>query len=283
MARSRRGDSRNINIVLGTTGKYVTLFLLLAFVMFPVVWLFATSLKLEKDFFTSPPVFIFIPTLINFERIFTSGFSLYLRNSVIVAATTTFLTVSIGCLAAYALARFKLRGAVVILLMILITRLVPGVTMVVPFFVLWQSLGLNDTLTGLILANTGFSLPLTTWLMYGFFLEIPPELDECAMADGCSQFGAFWRISFPLCLPGIGATAILTFIWVWNEFIFALVLTTRNAKTMPVHIASFIAERASYWGQMFAIGAIIVIPVFILVLFVQRTLIRGLTAGAVKG
>ena len=148
--------------------------------------------------------------------------------------------------------------------------------MILPYFVLFRWFHLTDTLPGLILAYTGFSLPFAAWMMYGFFLEIPSDIEDSAMVDGCSDFGVFWRILLPLTTPGLTATAILVFLGSWNEFLFALVLTGSSAKTLPLYLSGFIAERSVFWGGLFSVASVIVLPAFILTLLVQRALVRGL-------
>jgi len=251
---------------------------------FPIFWIFSTSLKQEADFFITPPSILFTPTFANYQRaVLNPEFINYLVNSVLVSVAVTILALAAASLAAYALARYEFPGARLLALAILSARLVPGATMIIPYFVLFRWLRLTDSLPGLILAYTGFSLPFACWMLYGFFLEIPSDVEDSARIDGCSDFDVFHRIVLPLSLPGLGATAILVFLGAWNEFLFALILAGRSAKTLPLYLSSFIAERTVFWGGLFAVASVMIIPAFVLILIVQRSLVRGLTAGAVKG
>jgi multiple sugar transport system permease protein len=206
-----------------------------------------------------------------------------LSNSLLVSGATTLMVLVIGSLAAHALARYEFPAAKWIAIAILSARLVPGATMIMPYYVLFRWYGLVNTVPGLVLAYVGFSLPFACWLLYGFFLEIPSDVEDSARIDGCNDFDVFWRIVLPLTKPGLAATAILVFLNTWNEFLFALVLAGRDTRTLPVYLATFISERTVFWGNLFAVASVMVIPCLILVLCVQRSLVRGLTAGAVKG
>lgn len=264
--------------------KYVLVAVVLFALLLPIYWIFASSLKLERDFFVSPPAFVFEPTLGNYTTALSDlQFLGYLMNSLIVSISTTLITLTIGSLAAHALARYEFRGAKIIALAILSARLVPGATMIMPYYVLFRFYGLNNTIPGLVLAYVGFSLPFACWLLLGFFLEIPSDVEDAGRIDGCSDFGVFWRIVLPLTRPGLAATAILVFLGTWNEFLFALVLAGRDTRTLPVYLATFISERTIFWGNLFAVASFMVLPCLILIMLVQRHLVRGLTAGAVKG
>jgi multiple sugar transport system permease protein len=264
--------------------KYSLVVVVLFALLLPIYWIFASSLKMERDFFVTPPAFAFEPTLANY-RISLSDLQFvgFLRNSLVVSLSTTLITLTIGSLAAHALARYEFRGAKLIALAILSARLVPGATMIMPYYVLFRFYGLNNTIPGLVLAYTGFSLPFACWLLLGFFLEIPSDVEDAARIDGCSDFAVFWRIVLPLTRPGLAATAILVFLGTWNEFLFALVLAGRDTRTLPVYLATFISERTVFWGNLFAVASFMVLPCLILIMLVQRHLVRGLTAGAVKG
>jgi|SoiMethySBSTD1v2_1073268.scaffolds.fasta_scaffold585934_2 multiple sugar transport system permease protein len=264
--------------------KYSLVAVVLFALLLPIYWIFASSLKMERDFFVTPPAFIFEPTLTNY-RISLSDlqFVSFLQNSLVVSLSTTLITLTIGSLAAYALARYEFPGAKLIAIAILSARLVPGATMIMPYYVLFRWYGLNNTIPGLVLAYTGFSLPFACWLLLGFFLEIPSDVEDAARIDGCSDFAVFWRIVLPLTRPGLAATAILVFLGTWNEFLFALVLAGRDTRTLPVYLATFISERTVFWGNLFAVASFMVLPCLILIMLVQRHLVRGLTAGAVKG
>lgn len=264
--------------------KHALMLLVVILTAFPLYWVVGSSLKRPADMFLSPPLIIFPPTLVNYQNaVLQPEFARSFGNSLVVALSVASLAVALGSLAAFGLARYRFPGSRLFILGILSSRLVPGATMIIPYFVLFRGLGLVDSVPGLILANTGFSLPFACWMMYGFFLEIPTELEDAGLVDGCTDFGIFWRIALPLTLPGLGATFILVFMSAWNEFLYALILSGRVAKTLPVYLASFIAERQLDWGSLFSVASVMVIPTFFLMLLVQRSLVRGLTAGAVKG
>ncbi len=265
--------------------KYAMAILVLVTLLLPIYAVVTSSLKNDRDIFVHPPAIVaFQPTLTNYQQTLTNpDFLLFARNSLLVAFTVTVVTLAIACLAAHALARYEFPGAKLIALAILSARLVPGVAMIMPYYVIFRWYHLNGTLEGLMVGYTGFFLPFASWLMYGFFLEIPSDVEDSGRIDGCSDFGVFWRIVLPLTRPGLAATAILVFLGAWNEFFFALVITGRNTRTLPVYLATFISERTIFWGALFTVATLMAIPCLILVLLVQKSLVRGLTAGAVKG
>ena len=264
--------------------RYGLMFFVIVLAALPLVWMFSSSLKRQVDIFAMPPIFFFTPTLQEYERVlYNPQFTLALGNSLLVAGGTTLLTLAVASLAGYALARYEFPGARLIILAILSARLIPGATMVIPYFVLFRTLGLTDTVHGLILAYTGFLLPFAAWLMYGFFLEIPSDIEDSGRIDGCSDLGVFWHIVLPLTRPWLGATAILVFLGAWNEFLYALILSGRQAKTLPIFLSGFIGEFRISWAGMFAAATVMVVPALILTLLAQKNLVRGLTAGAVKG
>jgi multiple sugar transport system permease protein len=258
--------------------------LVIVLAILPLVWMVSSSLKYQVDIFAKPPVFFFTPTFQEYERVlYDPQFTLALKNSLLVAGGTTLLTLAIASLAGYALARYEFPGSRLVILAILSARLIPGATMVIPYFVLFRTLRLTDTVPGLMLAYAGFSLPFAAWLMYGFFLEVPSDIEDSGRIDGCSDLGVFWHIVLPLTRPGLGATAILVFLGAWNEFLYALILSGREAKTLPLFLSSFIGEFKMSWGGLFAAATVMVVPALILTLLAQKNLVRGLTAGAVKG
>lgn len=289
--------------LLASTITYMVLTAWAIFTMFPIIWVYTSAFKQPEEVFEIPPKWIFKPTLHNFEVVFgltipteletvtekqqiaelQSKFPRYFLNSVIVSTGSTLLSLSIGSLAAYSLARFRIRAKKAILTGIILTRLVPPITLVVPFYVLWRHLGLTDTHFGLILVYLTFNLPFAIWMMRGFFLEIPIELEEAALIDGCSRLGAFLRVSIPLAAPGLVATSIFNLLLSWNEFLFASVLTAEHAKTLSPSILSYITDKAILWGRLYAAAATILLPVMLFSLAVQKHLGRGLTGGAVKG
>lgn len=254
--------------------------------LLPLVWMLMTSLKFQRDIFSVPPSFLFDPTLSQYIDVLTRGaFTMQMLNTVIVAVGSSLLSLIAGAMAGYALSRLRIRGATTIGALILASRGVPPIALAVPMFLVARTLGITDTHITLILAYCSFVIPYVMWLMRGFFLSLPKELEESAMIDGCSRMGAFFRIIVPISVPGLLATFIFSIILAWEELLFALVLTNRQATTFPVAIAGMVGdtESGANWGALAAAGMVTVIPVVILALLVQKWLIRGLAEGATKG
>jgi len=258
--------------------------LLLATSIFPIAWLFMVSTKSPLEVFARPPVWIYKPILDNYYEIFVAQrFDAYILNSIVISSCSTALSVAIGSLGAYSFARFKFRGSRNIAAWILSTRMFPPIAAAVPIFILWKQVGLFDTQLGLTIVYAASNLPYVVWMMRAFLLEIPRELEEAAMVDGCTRLGALTRIVLPLARPGLTATSILCIILSWNEFLFALVLTSMSAKTASVAITGYITAYGVKWGEVGAAAIAVTIPVIIFGLLAQRHLVRGLTFGAVKG
>ena len=256
---------------------------MLIFVLFPILWAVMSSLKTQGQAQSIPPVWIFKPGFDNFVSAFVKrDFGRLLINSLTVCLSATFFSVALGALAGYGLARFQIKGKNVVLMWIMSIRMFPPIAAIIPFFLLYKELGLIDTRLGLIIAYTGFNLPFAVWIMHGFFLEIPRDLDDAALIDGCSPWRAFFTIALPLAAPGLVATAIFAMLFSWNEFMFALILSRSNSQTMPVGIMGFITHRGVIWGEIMAAASIIMIPMVAFTLFAQKYLVRGLTLGAVK-
>lgn len=250
----------------------------------PIVYLFITSFKPAELTFAVPPVWNFTPTLQNYRDVFAgANFTKYFFNSFIVATTTTLVALVLGAFAGYGFARYPFRGNDALRLGSLLPQMLPPITIIVPLYVLFNSMRLIDSQWALIISYLTFSVPLSIWMTTGFFADVPVELEESAMIDGCTRLGAFFRISVPIAAPGLAATAILSFIYCWNEFLYAVILTGRDARTLPVTITSFMTNRAILWGRIAASGSLVLIPVLIFALIAQRYLVRGLSRGAVKG
>jgi multiple sugar transport system permease protein len=257
-------------------------------VLAPLGFLLLTSLRPADEFLTTPPVLI--PQALTFEH-YRAVLSpdqdtlRFLLNSLIVAGTTTVVSVALGALAAYALARLRLPFglATLIAFAFLIVRFYPKVTVALPYFLLMRDLGLLDTPAAVIVAHVGLTLPFVVWLMLAFFREFPRELEESARIDGCTVWQRFRLIVLPLTKPALMTAALMTAILSWNEFLMASAVAPAHAKTLPVRVAGFITDKGILWGPMSAMSAIIVIPVVLFALFGQRYLVRGLTMGAVKG
>lgn len=278
-------DAGGTRIRIGEMIRIVSGVLVAVLFLFPIFWMVLTSLKQQVDIFTSPPTFFFEPTLSTYVEYFhRTDFVQRFINTVIVAAGSGVLSIVIGSLSGYALARVRLRGAGTIGVLILLSRGVPPIALAVPMFLVARKFGLTDKHITLILAYSTFLIPYVMWLMRSFFISLPRELEESAMIDGCSRFGAFFKIIVPISLPGLLSTLIFSMILAWEELLFALVLTNRYATTIPVTIAGIAGDtiNGANWGALTAVGTITVVPVVIFALAVQKWLIRGLAEGATK-
>jgi multiple sugar transport system permease protein len=256
------------------------------FAIFPVVWTLITSLKREGDIVTRNIVLIPNPaTLANYIAIWTqSNLPPLMRNSAVVTTDTVLICVGAGTFAAYAVSRARFAGRNQMLLFFLVLRMFPVVLMVIPLFIIMRGFGLLDTRIGLALAYTGFLLPIFIWMMKGFFDAIPLELEEAARIDGCSRLGAMIRVILPLVRGGLFACAVFVAIAAWNEYLFALMLTTSaGSRTWPVGLQLMVGEFQLPWGALSAGGILSILPVLALFAIVQRSMVRGLAAGAVKG
>jgi multiple sugar transport system permease protein len=251
--------------------------------LFPIYWLILTSIKPTREIDSLVPLFLFHPTLENYGDLFARfNFARILQNSLVVTGTTTVVVIALGMLAAYALARMRVPGGKHIALWILSLRFMPTIAVGIPFYLLWQRLNLLDTYLGLILVYIAFNLPFAIWLLRGFLVELPLDLDEAATMDGLSRIQIVRRIIFPVALPGIAATAIFTFVFTWNEYLMALLLTAVRSTTVPVTVSKFIMAYAILWGDVSAAAVIELVPMLIVVFLLQRHIVRGITLGAVK-
>jgi multiple sugar transport system permease protein len=266
--------------------RWITIGLALAITVVPFFWLVTTSFKRQVDYLAYPPRII--PpawTLDGYRVLFEQqDLSHFFVNSVVITLTSTALAVFLGALAAYSLARarFPFRLSGVLAFWMLLTRMYPAIATAIPYFLIMRDLRLLDTRPALIVTYTAFNLPFVVWLLIGFYEELPIELERAAMVDGCGVWQRFWKIVLPLSAPALVATAILSAVLAWNEFLFAVMLTRINAKTLPVVMSGFITDKGTQWDQMTALGVITVLPVLVFALAVQRYLVRGLTLGAVK-
>ena len=252
--------------------------------IFPIFYLFLTSLKPPQMTISIPPVWIFKPTLQNYQEVIEGGdFVKYLFNSLTVGVSTVLISMVLGIFAAFGFARFKFRSNFMMRMSALIPQSLPPIIILLPIFVLFFSLKLVDTKLALVIPYLTFTMPLSMWMMIGFFEEVPVELEESAMIDGCSRLRAMLTIELPIAVPGLAATAVISFIYCWNEFLYAVILTGRNARTLPVMITSFMTHKAILWGRIAASGSLVLLPVLVFALIFQRYLIRGLAFGSVKG
>lgn len=291
-------DSRR-NVRRGRTGRrqspvtlalrYLAVAIALVFFLFPIFWIASISIKLPADYLSDPP--IWIPqefTFRHYQSVMAEKGFLALRNSLMIAGGATVISVLIGSVAAYSLARFQTGGRH-LGFWLLSQRMMPPIVLVVPLFLILREagklnprLGLDQQLP-LILIYAVFNLPYVIWTMRSYFRGVPVEIEESAMMDGNTRLGALFRITLPLALPGLVATTTFAFIFAWTEFLFAVVFTRTNAVTIPVVISGFTGGQGSNWGRACALSMVATLPVFILVLLLQRHLVRGLTLGAVRG
>lgn len=258
--------------------------LILAFIsFFPILHIILVSVKEPVDAFAMPPRWIFVPIFrYHFHIWMKTDFPRYFINSMIISLVTVGISVPVASLASYYLARYESRRTRIVLFALLAIRAFPWMLFIIPFFIITRYLGLYDTLAVMILIMVGFNQPLAIWLMRGFIREVPFELEESAIIDGCSQFGVFWRIILPTVLPGLAATSIFVFLLAYNNFLFALILTGTQAKTLPVAVAEYGAEQIQYWSISAAGACGIIAPIVLIMLFLQRYFVKGLVAGAIK-
>ena len=264
-------------------GEAVLLALIGAFCIFPFYWMVTTSLKTQVVALQSPPAWVFAPTLANYwEVLFEDRVGASLVNSIIVAVSTTALAVVLGAPAAYALARFEFRGKTDLWFWFITNRFVSPVVLAFPVFLISRELGLRDTHLALVLMYLTFTLPIVIWICTDQFRSIPRELDEAAMLEGASQWRIFRSICLPLAMPGVAVSAILSFIFAWNELLFAYILAPKFAKTAPAMAVTFMEGYDVPYGKIMATSTLIVIPVLIFALLASKHLVRGLTMGAGK-
>lgn len=276
-----------MKLIVGHKTKFairlVFLLIFLVWTIFPFFWMISMSLKEKTDILAMPPKWIFNPSTKSYsEALNKEDFVRSFFNSTSIGLLSTLLALLIGIPAAYILSRFKFKGSSNIESWILSTRMMPPIVIIIPYFLLFSSLRMLDTKLAVIIVHTLSGLPLVIWFMRGFFVEIPNTIEEAAMIDGCSYFGAFLKIIIPLTVPGVVSVGILTFLFSWNEFLMSLVLTSSKSKTAPVLINNFVSFQEIAWGPLTAAGVLILIPVIIFVLIGQKGLIRGMTFGAVK-
>ena len=248
---------------------------------FPFFWMAFNSFKTHEKILEYPPAFVFTPTLDNFKNVLVQNqVGQYTLNSVLIAFGSLGVGMVLGLPAAYGIARY---GHRMLALGILVCRMIPGISFLVPWFIVFRALGLLDTYTGLVIAHLVITVPLITWIMIGFFEEVPVELEEAARIDGCSRAGVFLRIALPLVRPGLVSAGILALIFTWNSFLFPLILAGVKTKTLPVLVYSFMTFDYLDLGGVYAASTLVTLPVIVMVLLVQRQFIRGLTLGGVKG
>ncbi|MYF89730.1 MAG: carbohydrate ABC transporter permease [Boseongicola sp. SB0676_bin_33] len=262
---------------------HTVLILVAIFIMLvPIVWIFLAAFKTHVDVYQLK--LFFTPTLENFDIVFDDPYRLgeKLFNSTFVALVTVIIAIPIATLAAYSFSRFSMRGETMMLVIILATQFVPAVVIILPFFVMFRDIGLLDTRTGLILVNLAIVMPFAIWMIKGFIDGIPMDTEEAAMVDGSSRLQVIRNIVLPMAAPGLLTSAIFCFILALNEFLFALILTNKEAVTLPIGLALFKGEEGDLWNLLSAAGIIIMAPMFVLALMIRRYFVQGMTMGAVR-
>jgi multiple sugar transport system permease protein len=263
--------------------RYLAAIAVTVFFLFPVYWLFAVSLKTPAEIFASPPVWVPADLQFgNFAVLFKDGDAYTVLNSLIVATISTVIAMFFGTLAGYSLARYR-TGGEHLAIWFISQRMIPPIAIVFPVFLLFAMLGWVDTYHGLILLYVAFNLPYVVWMMRGYFEDVPIELEESALIDGCTRWQALTKVILPVARNGIFATAVFTFIFAWNDYIFALVLTRTEIMTFTVQVTAYFGAQSTIWAKISAMSVLGTLPIFLAVATMQRYLVRGISLGAVKG
>jgi multiple sugar transport system permease protein len=278
--------SRRRRIAIGLAARYSALVMTIVITVFPLVWLLLTSLRSSADLFALPvhviPQSVTTAQYINIFRQYSLAD--YVWNTIVVSLTTVVFVTLLALPCAYAMARFRLPGQKVILALLLVMRMIPIIALAIPLFAVFSSLDLLDTVWALILTHTAAKLPVAIWLLMGFIQDLPKEVEESAQVDGASTLRTLVQIVSPMIAPGLGASAVITFLFTWNDFLIALTLTSStDAQTLPVGLTNFVTQYGIDWGPMAAAGVLMVIPTLIFVWFAQGLLVKGLVTGAVRG
>ena len=269
---------------INRTIAYFVLIAASVIAIFPIYWLVSSALKSPKDIWSIPPSFLFPLDTSHFLTVVKErGLLKYFSNSLIVSSGSTFISLILGSLAAYVLTRHSIKGGKHIAFWMISLRMMPPIVVILPLYILFTRLGLVDTHIGLIFAHITLNLPFAVWMLMGFFKEIPKEIDEAALIDGCTTMGVLFRVVIPLLKGGLIATGIFCILWSWNDFIFAFSLTSVEAATLPVLISGFLGDYVWEWSSFYASGVIAAAPIMLLALFTQKYLVRGMTFGAVRG
>ena len=275
-------------MVKGSKNKFLdflqilVILLTAVFILVPIYWIVSGAFKQQVDIFQLK--LLFTPTLENFEIIFRSPYNLFdkLVNSTQVALSTILIAIPIATMAAYSFSRFRMKGERLMFVTILATQFVPAVVIVLPFFILFRDLGILDTRLALVLVNLSLVMPFAIWMIKGFIDSIPLDSEEAALVDGSSRFQVILNVTLPMALPGVITAGIFCFILAWNEFLFALIITTNKAVTLPVGLSLFHAEEGVLWHLISAAGIMIMLPMFVLATIIQKHFVQGMTMGAVR-
>jgi len=262
--------------------QFLVILLTAVFILVPIYWIVSGAFKQQVDIFQLK--LLFTPTLENFEIIFRSPYNLFdkLVNSTLVALSTILIAIPIATMAAYSFSRFRMKGERLMFVTILATQFVPAVVIVLPFFILFRDLGILDTRLALVLVNLSLVMPFAIWMIKGFIDSIPLDSEEAALVDGSSRFQVILNVTLPMALPGVITAGIFCFILAWNEFLFALIITTNKAVTLPVGLSLFHAEEGVLWHLISAAGIMIMLPMFVLATIIQKHFVQGMTMGAVR-
>jgi len=267
----------------GLVFRYLVVLFIVFVAIFPILWLFLTSIKTQRDAFAMPPVFRFKPILDNYKELFTNGpFLKYLWNSFYISMMATLAASILGTPVAYMLSRFDFKGRQVLSFWVLASRIAPPLAIVLPFFLMFKFFGLLNTYTSIISIYMTLNIAFFVWMMKGYFDQVPAAIEESARIDGCSIIGSLFRIAIPLVAQGLAATIVFTFISNWSEFVLALIFTGLNTRTLPVLIAGYVTTEGVKWGMIGAAGTLVNLPIIIFSLTLQKYLVTGMTAGAVK-
>jgi multiple sugar transport system permease protein len=263
--------------------RYIIALAVTLLFLFPVYWLFMISFKTPEEIFHVPP--LWLPGQIQFNNywvLFKDGDVVAILNSLIVAGTSSVIAMVLGTFCAYSLARFN-TGGENLAMWIISQRMIPPMAVVFPIFLIYVHFGMVDTFSGLILLYTAFNLPYVIWMMRGYIADIPLELEESALVDGCTRWQVMWKVVFPMARSGLMATAVFTFVFAWNDFLFALILTRTEVITFPVQLTHYMGGQSNFWAKIAAMSVLGTFPIFIAVTIMQRYLVRGISLGAVKG
>jgi multiple sugar transport system permease protein len=276
MTRARR---RQLRLAM----RYAAATALIVLFLFPIYWLFMISFKTPAEIFAYPPVWW--PKALQFANyavLFKDGDVSVIWNSLVIAGLSTLFAMFFGTIAAYSLVRFR-TGGENLAIWFISQRMIPPIAIVFPVFLLFVWFGLIDTYAGLVLLYTAFNLPYVIWMMRGYIAEVPVELEESALVDGCTRWQVFLRVVFPMVRTGLFATGVFTFVFAWNEFLFALVLTRTEVVTYPVQVTHYFGGQSNFWAKIAALSVLGTLPIFIAIASLQRFLVRGISMGAVKG
>ncbi len=261
---------------------YLPVILITLFFAFPLIWLLMTAFKTQVDVFAYPPKFTYSPTLANYRRVLQSDFMDTIGHSVVIALVSALGSVVLGTLTAYGFSRYRFKGQDNLLFWILSLRMLPVIAVIVPYFILFRRIGLEDTLLSLMLVYAIFNISFSVWLLKGFFDEVPREMEEAAKMDGYGPWGVFRRVALPMVIPGIATATVFNIVQTINEFLLAFVLTQRRATTAPVALLNFLTPLGLDWGGISAAASMLVLPVIVFAILVRKHLIRGMSFGQLE-